>query len=124
MPLDQYLTAMSDRCGVCGHHAATQGHGDECVPTAPTSSAVDAAYPGFVRRLHAAVRPDGTVHACDMRRATEADAIPPRTLSGCWRRAKARGLLVEVGIERSDDHRGRNAGRPEPYYRLTTKESA
>lgn len=114
--LDTYLAARPDRCSGCGRHVATQGHGSACAPVAP--GGVDEAYPTFVRHLRAAVRPDGTLHASDMRRALDGKGIPPRTLSSCWRRAKARGLLIEAGIERSDDHRGRNAGRPEPYYLL------
>lgn len=111
------LDALALLPGRCQHGFAPQ-HTDHRCGASAEPSGVDAAYPVFVAALRRAVREDQTIHATDVRRELAAQQIPPRTLSSCWRRAKSRGLLDEVGIERSDDHKGRNAGRPEPYYRL------
>lgn len=79
----------------------------------------DADYARFRALLKAAVREDGTVHACDMRPRT-AGAFEPRRLSSLWKRARHERVLVEVGTERSNDEAGKNAGRWEPYYELRT----
>ena len=48
----------------------------------------------------------------------DGEAIPPREIGRLYARAKREGLLVEVGTERSDDRKGKNAGRHEPVYEL------
>jgi hypothetical protein len=72
----------------------------------------------FERAARKVKRPDGTVHMSDLRPLLK--AIPPKHHGTLVRRAKVTGLLVEAGIERSDDVSGKNAGRPEPYYRLAS----
>lgn len=73
----------------------------------------------FTAALRQATRDDGTVHACDVRPLVR-DVMEPKHIGLAWRRARREGLVVEVGHERSDDERGRNAGRMEPYYELRT----
>lgn len=113
-PLTAALAKLPGRCPH-GRHLSTMPCGD-CAPTAPADEKA-AAYQEFKRILREAVRDDGTLHACDMRPRTR-DRFEPRLLSSCWRKARADRLLVEVGHERSDDERGKNAGRMEPYYEL------
>lgn len=110
-PLDRYLTARPDRCGGCGHHAPTQGHGEFCV-VAPSDEWVI-----FVAALRSVVRADKTVHACDVRPIIRG-RIEPKRIGQAWKRARSVGLLVELGHERSDDDQGRNRGRMEPFYEL------
>lgn len=71
----------------------------------------------FRNSLEAARREDGTVHACDLRPVLRG-RLEPKTIATCYRVARQRGLLVEAGTERSDDHAGKNAGRWEPFYEL------
>lgn len=74
----------------------------------------------FLRTIRESVRDDGTVHQCDVRPKVRGQ-IEPKTIATYYRRARALRLLVEDGTERSDDVRGKNAGRHEPVYRLTAK---
>jgi hypothetical protein len=71
----------------------------------------------FLRTLRDAVRPDGTVHQCDVRPKLRG-RIEHKRIGVLWRRARTLGLISEVGTERSDDVKGKNAGRHEPVYRL------
>lgn len=106
MSLDAYLATRSDRCRGCGHHPATQG----C--TCPGGD-----WTIFTAALRSAVRSDGTVHACDVRPIVRG-RIAPKHIGQQWKKARDLSLLVEVGHERSDDEKGRNKGRMEPYYEL------
>lgn len=104
--LDERLKSDPDRCSGCGYHPPTQG----C--RCPGSDREI-----FRRALRQAVRPDGTVHACDVRPLVR-DRIEPKHIATQWRTARQDGLIEEIGHERSDDTRGKNAGRMEPYYLL------
>ena len=77
----------------------------------------------FVRVLRSSVRPDGTVHACDVRPKVKG-RIKPQKISSCWREAQspAADLIRQTDeVERSDDREGKNAGRPEYVYRATER---
>jgi hypothetical protein len=60
---------------------------------------------------------NGVVHQAAVRPLVRG-RIKPERIGGLYRRARAEGLLIEVGHERSDDHVGKNAGRMEPRYEL------
>ena len=60
------------------------------LPTPPTE------WRTFTAALRAAVRDDGTVHACDVRPLVRG-RIEPKHIGESWRRARNEGLLVEVG---------------------------
>ena len=118
MSLDSYLATRSDRC----QHGYARNQGcPTCTPATPDQGKAGAAganeWSVFVAAVRQVVRPDGTVHACDLRPLLR-NRIEPRRLSSLYRTARHKGLLVEVGHERSNDERGRNAGRMEPYYSL------
>lgn len=105
------------RCAA-GFDLTTQ-HGDNGLCKCPESATVTAGtdWHTFVTALKQAVRDDGTVHACDVRPLVRG-RIAPKHIASCYRSARQSGLLVEAGHERSNDERGRNAGRMEPYYEL------
>lgn len=101
------LAHLPGRCPDCEHHVPTQGC--HCPESNTTEWSI------FLQALRTAVRPDQTVHACDVRPLVR-DRVAPRTISTFYRRARAEHLLDEAGHERSDDVRGKNAGRLEPFY--------
>ncbi len=65
---------------------------------------------------------DGVVSANTVRRILDehrqwgAD-IPPRLVGQVYASLRREGRLIEVGVERSDDVKGSNAGRLQPLYR-------
>lgn len=105
---------MADRADRCdeGFHLATQ-HPGLCVCGAGGTSE----WQIFYDALRRARRDDGTIHASDVRRVL-GTRIAPRKVGTLYRRARNDGLIVEAGHERSDDHKGKNAGRLEPYYEM------
>lgn len=111
MSLDNYLRNLPGRCSTCGHHLKLQS----C--TCPGGD-----WAIFTSALRAAVRPDGTVHPCDMRPRTRG-RIERHKVSSFYRRARAEGLLVEAGHERSNDEQGRNSHRMEAYFTYRAAES-
>lgn len=73
----------------------------------------------FVSALHAAVD-NGRVKPNDLRPRLRG-RVAPRRIGAFFNKAKAEGLLVDTGEwEISDDHEGRNAGRPCRIYRLAS----
>lgn len=106
-----YAATLPGRCKHGFHPERQPGLCTKC-PPAPTDE-----WSLFLAALRQAVRDDSTVHASDMRRLIRG-RIEPKHVGLCWRRARREGLVVEIGHERSDDERGKNAGRMEPYYRL------
>jgi hypothetical protein len=111
--LTAFLASLPGRCEHGWHKS--QGCPD-CAPAAPVDDKASA-YRLFCEALSAAVRADGTVHACDVRPLTRG-RIAPRLLSRCWGQAINEHLLVEAGHERSNDVASRNSHRMEPYYEL------
>lgn len=105
------LTTYPGRCPTCAFHIKLQGHGPECSPTAPTDE-----YAIFKAAVMSAAV-NGVVHQAAVRPIIRG-RIEPNRIGGCYRRARAEGLLVEIDHERSDDHIGKNAGRMEPRYEL------
>lgn len=102
--LNAYFANLPDRCSGCGNHLKLQSctcHTDDW-----------SLFKSLVREM---VRPDGTVHPCDMRPRTRG-RIERHKVSSFYRRARAEGLLVEAGHERSNDEQGRNSHRMEPYF--------
>lgn len=70
----------------------------------------------FLRALKTAAKSDGTIHQTDVRPLIQ--AIPAKHRGTLYRRARTSGVIVEVGLEPSTDHAGRNADKLQRVYRL------
>jgi hypothetical protein len=70
-----------------------------------------------VADIHGGVVSANTVRRLlDEHRQWGAD-IPPRLVGQVYAALRREGRLIEVGVERSDDVKGSNAGRLQPLYR-------
>ena len=119
--LDTYLAALPGRCTHGYHpkqrHSCTKTPSPAWTsPQSPDSSAGE--WPFFVSVIRKVARADGTVHQGDVRPMIRG-RIPAKHVGLLWKRARREGLVLEAGHERSDDELGKNAGRMEPYYRLS-----
>lgn len=102
------LALLPGRCAH-GYHVTQRTLCETCTPTE---------WSLFRNAVLAAARPDGTVHANDLRPLIR-DRIAPKHVGLMYRRAKADGLLVDTGIkEPSTDTQGRNADKDARIYRL------
>ncbi len=104
------LATYPGRCPDCEYHVATQGHGQECAPVAPADE-----WGTFVSALRQARRPDGTVHANDVRPLIA--SIYSKHRGQLYRRAKSDGLIRDTGMkEPSTDVAGRNSDKEARIY--------
>ena len=108
-------TALATRPDRCPDGYAPVQHPSLCACTDAPAAADD--WSIFKAALEQCAKESGEVHACDMRRLVTG-RIAPKTIAAFYSRARSRaeGLLAEAGHERSNDERGRNAGRMEPFY--------
>ena len=108
MSLDAYLKSRSDRCGSCGYHPPTQGHGADCRGSDEWTF--------FVTALRNAVGPDGLIHQGNVRPIIRG-RVEPKHVGTFYRRAKSEGLIRDTGErEPSNDVQGRNADKLDRVY--------
>lgn len=106
MSLDA-LALLPGRCQH-GYHVTQRTLCEDCTPSE---------WSLFRTAVLSVVRPDGTVHANDVRPLIR-DRIPPKHIGSLYRRAKTDGLLVDTGIkEPSTDARGRNTDKDARIYK-------
>lgn len=106
--LDTYLATLPGRCTGCGCHTVTQGC--RCVLIAPSDE-----WAVFVAAITQAAR-DGVVSQTNVRPLIR--SIPPKHRGQLYRRARAEGLLIEIGREDSTDIEGRNGDKTQRLYRI------
>lgn len=120
MTLDQFLATRSDRC----HHGYARNQGcPTCTPAAPDPGKAGATganeWSVFVAAVRQVVRPDGTVHANDVRPLIRG-RIAPKHIGPMYVRAcsSSVGLLERLGYEDSADTQGRNTHHGSGVFRL------
>lgn len=104
-----------DRCGGRLYGADVIARATVCVECERRLCRKPDEWAVFVAALKSSVRSDGTVHQSDVRPKIRG-RIQPKHVGQLWRRAMRDGLISRAGYEESDDEKGRNAGRMEPYY--------
>lgn len=114
LDLPAYLATLPNRCPH-GFHIATQ-HPHLCDCAASTQPAADE-WSTFTAALRQVVRPDGTVHANDVRPIIRGRVYHKR-IGRFYKRAKDEGLLTLVEREPSSDTSGRNTHHDASVYRL------
>lgn len=84
----------------------------------PASDTADDEWDWFLYALEQAADDTGLVDPNELRRHTRGH-IAPKRAGAFTSRAVAQGLIEPAGWVISDDHEGRNAGRPCRAYQLT-----
>ena len=112
MSLQEWLAAREDRCP---HGFAASQHPRYCSCTSKSESAEFAI---FVAALHtaAAMHPDGLISQTKVRPLIQ--RIPPKHRGLLYRKARAAGLIEEVGKEPSTDEAGGNTDKDQKVWKL------
>jgi hypothetical protein len=112
MTLADYYATQADRCS-SGRHAIQHPRFCQC-----TELTGDSEWHTFLTAIRTAVRPDGSVHQCDVRPIIRG-RIEPKHIGQMWRRARTTGLVRDTGErEPSNDVVGRNADKLDRIYAL------
>lgn len=122
------IALSNTRCAGCRQliaEAALVDRAGETCETCPSCEFKSAPKPGEWDTFVAAIRhvANGNRGEIDQNKVRPLirGRIEHKHIGDCYRRAKNTGLIREDGVNRSDDHQGRNAGRWQPKYRLATR---